>query len=36
LFSTEVASKESEPKKPALKPKGKDAGESTPASKGQP
>lgn len=36
LFSTEVASKQSETEKPALKPKEKKSGESTPASKGQP
>ena len=36
LFSTEVASKQSETEKPALKPKEKKSGESTPASKVQP
>lgn len=36
LFSTEVASKQSETEKPALKSKEKKSGESTPASKVQP
>lgn len=36
LFSTEVASKQSETEKPVLKPKENKSGESTPASKGQP